>query len=799
MEHKVELLAPAGSMEAFRGAVNAGADAVYLAGKQFGARAYADNFDEKQIEDVIRRAHLFGMRTYLTVNILTRQEELQTLGGFVLRMYEAGLDGVIVQDLGVAALLRRLCPSLELHASTQMSVTGPEAVQFLKKQGFTRVVPAREMSLEEIGLIKKEGIEVESFVHGAMCYSYSGKCLMSSFLGGRSGNRGRCAGTCRLPYEILDGKGKPLGRDGSCYPISMRDMCVLPILPELIDAGIDSFKIEGRMKKPEYVAGTVAVYRKYIDRFYRWDAEGRPGKWELEKKDVQKLQSLYIRSELCQGYYHIRNGRSLLTVREPGYKGTDPELLTEIRKRYLQKDKKAQIAGKAVLISGRRAVLQVWLTAEKRPHEVICGESEAVIQKARNQALTEETIRDKLIKTGDFPFQFCSLQVITDGNAFLSLAELGELRRSTLEKLLEACAAPSDAASGAASAETSDVVSDAVSDAASAAAPDAASGAASDAAKKALAKTRHTTSENAGLMVMVQSVEQASTVLDWKRLHPGRMELILDAEARDDCDAILNRIARDTAEASAAVSVSAALPYVLRASDRSWMSEFYDKYKNKFCGFVTRTLEELEILIKEEYNNKVIVDSVLYTWNRESEAVLRQSVPKSGQLQMVLPLELDRRELLRTFSEESGEGCGLEDKILTVYGRAPLMISANCVRKTCGRCLAAGADGDDRSGVYCALKDRTGAIFPVKTDCRHCQNTIYNSVPTSLHKFTEDPLFREAGAVLVSFTTEGRREVIEVLNIFGEPAGSRRHKALLQTQLCLGSSFTNGHYKKGAL
>ncbi len=243
MEHKVELLAPAGCMEAFRGAVNAGADAVYLAGKQFGARAYADNFDEKQIEDVIRRAHLFGMRTYLTVNILTRQEELQTLGGFVLRMYEAGLDGVIVQDLGVAALLRRLCPSLELHASTQMSVTGPEAVQFLKKQGFTRVVPAREMSLEEIGLIKKEGIEVESFVHGAMCYSYSGKCLMSSFLGGRSGNRGRCAGTCRLPYEILDGKGKPLDRDGSCYPISMRDMCVLPILPELIDAGIDSFKI----------------------------------------------------------------------------------------------------------------------------------------------------------------------------------------------------------------------------------------------------------------------------------------------------------------------------------------------------------------------------------------------------------------------------------------------------------------------------------------------------------------------------------------------------------------------------
>ena len=199
----MELLAPAGGMEAFRGALNAGADAVYLAGQQFGARAYAGNFTEEELEEVLEKAHLFSVRIYLTVNILTREKELSELTSFVQRLAEKGLDGVIVQDLGVAAAIRRSCPGVELHASTQMSVTGREAVRFLKRQGFVRVVPARELSLEEIHLLKQEEIEVESFIHGAMCYSYSGRCLMSSFLGGRSGNRGRCAGTCRLPYEIL--------------------------------------------------------------------------------------------------------------------------------------------------------------------------------------------------------------------------------------------------------------------------------------------------------------------------------------------------------------------------------------------------------------------------------------------------------------------------------------------------------------------------------------------------------------------------------------------------------------------
>ena len=269
--NKVELLAPAGSYEAFAAALNAGADAVYMGGTRFGARAYADNFSNEDLSRAIRTAHLHGKKVYLTVNTLTRQEEMPELTDFVRGLYEKeALDGVIVQDTGVLISLSEACPGLLLHASTQMSVTTREGVLFLKRLGVSRIVPARELSLKEIRLLKQEDIEIEAFIHGAMCYCYSGRCLMSSFLGGRSGNRGRCAGPCRLPYDVLgpDGREALRGKRGECYPISMRDLCVLEILPELIDAGIDSFKIEGRMKKPEYAAGVTAVYRRYIDRFY---------------------------------------------------------------------------------------------------------------------------------------------------------------------------------------------------------------------------------------------------------------------------------------------------------------------------------------------------------------------------------------------------------------------------------------------------------------------------------------------------------------------------------------------------
>ena len=276
---KPELLAPAGNMECFKAAINAGADAVYIGGQKFGARAFAGNFTDEEVIEAIRLAHFWNKKVYLTVNTLLKDDEIRELVSYLKPFYEAGLDAVIIQDMGVLRLCRQHFPGLSLHISTQMTVTESGAANLLKELGAERIVPARELTLDEIQKLKKEsGLEIETFIHGAMCYCYSGQCLFSSFLGGRSGNRGRCAQPCRQPYQTsLQKKGKKEEH----YPLSLKDMCVLPILPRLIAAGIDSFKIEGRMKSAEYVAGVTAMYRKYIDLYF-----DSPKSFQVSKEDI---------------------------------------------------------------------------------------------------------------------------------------------------------------------------------------------------------------------------------------------------------------------------------------------------------------------------------------------------------------------------------------------------------------------------------------------------------------------------------------------------------------------------------
>ena len=505
--YRVELLAPAGSRDAFVGAVSAGADAVYLGGEQFGARAYADNFTTEEIVRALGEAHVLGRKIYLTANVLTREDEMPDLVRFVRELYEAGLDGVIVQDTGVLAALQEACPGLPLHASTQMSVTSVEAVEYLRRLGVSRVVPARELSLEEIGTLRREDaaylaqagteggrpIEIEAFIHGAMCYSYSGRCLMSSFLGGRSGNRGRCAGTCRLPCRILDDQGDPVGPDArkkEVWPLSMKDMCVLSILPELIDAGIHSFKIEGRMKKPVYAAGVTAVYRKYIDRCYDWMEAGRPTPWTVEEEDLERLRRLYIRTELGTGYYHTRNGRSLVTIGKPGYAGTDAALEEEIRKLYLGSLPKRPVTGRARFRIGEPAILEVSAlpagmpasedpakvpdharaaenaakvpdharaaenaaevpdharVAEKTAKVPAGGRAEvrvtgAIVQEASGRPLDPGELNRRLQKTGDSLFTFEDLEIEADDNIFLPVSDVNRLRREAMSALADLCA-----------------------------------------------------------------------------------------------------------------------------------------------------------------------------------------------------------------------------------------------------------------------------------------------------------------------------------------------------------------------
>lgn len=348
MKQMTELLAPAGSYESLVAAVNAGADAVYMGGTRFGARAYADNPEEEEMIKAIRFAHLHNCSLYMTVNTLLKDREMEDLGAYLKPYYESGLDAVIVQDLGVLAYIREQFPDLPVHASTQMTILGAEGAAFLKSLGATRIVTARELSLKEIERIHAEvDIEIESFIHGALCYCYSGQCLFSSMLGGRSGNRGRCAQPCRLPYQ-LKAEGRVLSKKEEPYLLSPKDMCTIRLLPEILEVGVSSLKIEGRMKRPEYTAGVVRIYRKYLDLYLE---KGREA-FRVKEEDYKELQTLYSRGGFSDGYYKKQNGRELMSLSQTGghfdkkgkqdirEKQAYDALLVELRKSYVETEKK---------------------------------------------------------------------------------------------------------------------------------------------------------------------------------------------------------------------------------------------------------------------------------------------------------------------------------------------------------------------------------------------------------------------------------------------------------------------------
>ena len=324
---KVELLAPAGSYESMEAAIRAGADAVYIGGKKFGARAYADNPEEDRLTEAIRYVHLHGKRLYLTVNTLMKEKELEEeLFDYLNPFYQEGLDAVIVQDMGAFLRIREWFPDLPIHASTQMTVTGPAGADLLKRMGAARVVTARELSLEEIRAIHSQvDMEIESFVHGALCYCYSGQCLFSSIAGGRSGNRGRCAQPCRMAYQVYD-QDKRLRGVGDGFVLSPKDLNTIAMLPEIIEAGVCSLKIEGRMKKPEYTAGVVAVYRKYLDQYLLHGKEG----YRVSGEDQQILYQLFNRKGFTDGYYKRHNGKEMLTLGKPDFRSTAQELTDAI-------------------------------------------------------------------------------------------------------------------------------------------------------------------------------------------------------------------------------------------------------------------------------------------------------------------------------------------------------------------------------------------------------------------------------------------------------------------------------------
>ncbi len=658
---KTELLSPCGEYECFLAAVNAGADAVYLGG-DFSARAYAKNFTGEEIINAINHAHLHGKKVYLTLNILLKEAEIDTVADYLTPFYEAGLDGVIVQDPGVIRVLRHCFPDLHVHASTQMTVTDTEGVRLLTDAGASRVVLARELSLDEISRIHDEtNAELECFIHGALCYSYSGKCLMSSLIGGRSGNRGRCAQPCRLPYN------------GS-YLLSCRDICTLEILPMLIEAGITSFKIEGRMKGPEYVAGVTGIYRKYMDLYLK----DRSKPYKVDPEDLYLLKTLYTRSGHTQGYYQQHNGRSMITIDKPGYAKADEHLAKSAYARFCKDETFLQADLTVTLKQGQKAKLEISCGGKKN---TVYGDP---VEAAKNRALGVEDIKKQLTKTGGTGFEAGSIKIELDGSVFMPVSSLNALRREGLNTMKRSLLSD-----GRRTVSVED-------------SPSQQYRFLKETFSRHNAEYRTIPSIHVSVTTKEQALE-ASTLKDTEILSVPAGVFLNDHEFLSELGAITGN-----------VKLFVILPYICRNRYFQRNQTFLETLlrRQEISGVMIRNYESLYYLKSIGYSGEVLADLHLYAYNRFAHAALTDL----GATVTTVPVELNRKELKMR---------GIFDEDLIVYGRLPLMISAQCVRKTCGHC-------DHENGTV-LLSDRYHVIFPAKSGCDECCSIIYNSVPLSLH------------------------------------------------------------------
>ncbi len=746
---ELELLAPAGSLKTLKAVIHAGADAVYLGGSMFGARAYANNFNEEELLEAIRFGHIHGRKIILAVNTLLKEYELGQLYDYLHPYYEAGLDAVIVQDMGVMEFIKTHFPNLPIHTSTQMTITNVEGARLLKEQGVERVVTAREMSLEEIQRIHDEvGVELESFIHGALCYCYSGQCLFSSIIGGRSGNRGRCAQPCRLSYEVLQGEKSLTGHHATPI-LSLKDMCTLPFLYELADHGVYSFKIEGRMKTPEYAAGVVSIYRKYMDSYL--DGSRIP----VEKKDIRALLELGNRGGFTNGYYYQHNDSDMLSGESASHNKSEGVLQDNIRREYVDTELKEKIKGKLILNKECPAKIEVQYGKIKVSYQ---GDMVLV---AQNRPLTEEVVTEKITKTGNTPFVFEKLEVTMDDDIFMPVNQLNQLRRGALEALEEALLKPYERTLPelveTSSAETDrQTTGNAIKE--------------KQISGQSLSQTsgQQSAGSSTEVRVLIENAEQLPAVLKADFVDTVYLDCMLYTREN-----LIRKLSADIDRVQASGKKAF---YVFPFIFRQQTSLFYEKImpelkKLPLDGIMVRSLDEIAFI--KEWGNEnwqMVSDSNLYTYSNEAAEYFYHL----GMMQDTIPVELNRKEILRRENSRSE---------MIIYGRLPLMITAQCIHKNTLGCM--------HQPDVLTLKDRYSVHFPVKNFCPECYNVIYNSLPVCL--FKEDVTVKKIApaAVRLSFTTETEEETEQILTIYGD---------IYKNGGILGQmpmECTNGHFKRG--
>ncbi len=804
-----ELLAPAGSVEALRCAINAGCDAVYIGGKMFGARAYADNPDSEELLGAIDHCHIFGKKIYLTVNTLLKNEELtNNLFNFLKPCYEEGLDGVIVSDIGVMKAISLWFPGLPIHVSTQASITSAEGAIAISKliKGITRVVPSRELSLCEIQRLKNEsGLETEVFVHGALCYSYSGQCLFSSFAGGRSGNRGRCAQPCRLKYDT---------GDRSSYILSCKDLCMLNNIGMLCRAGVDSFKIEGRMKSPVYVASTVSVYRKYIDLFteYGDDYEEYLEKHNNEtENDISLLKEIYNRGGFSDGFLKSHNSSSMIYDIKPSHTGVlvgsvrkvsgrEAEIIftqsvnggdvLEIRDdsgnsvyeftigKVTASELNIKALYKILVSKGSKAAvgMSVYRTRNELVIEKItdqyintnikrtvnlkfvskagspmiltasCGETGVSVngqipEPAQSAEADALNIAKHLKKSGDNPFVSNNPEVSTEKGLFIRVSDINNMRRDVYSLLYDAII---DKEKRICPSEMIIKYCGTPDD-----------------------NTKHYTSVLVGNKEQFTAVATGTTV---KRIYLPFNDIRNIIEELGFFKEWGKKLACEGRE------LFIALPYICRSETfKALKASGMINCLSPICGFLVRNKEELMLFCDNDTSeealpkvtsskSRIILDHTMQIFNKLSSDIYGHDFTYSTELNM---------NDLKLFNPT-------QNAELIVYSRVPLMLSAHCVYKNSGKkCTRFDTSNKEK---MLSITDEKGHSFPVVRQCDTCTNIIYNSDIMNITGYADELEEIKHVGRRYEFMTESTDEILQILS------GRLPRK-----------KYTSGHFRRGVL
>ncbi|OPD20024.1 peptidase U32 [Clostridium botulinum] len=784
---KIELLAPAGSIESLYAAVQAGADAVYMGGSKFSARAYANNFDDEQLKEAINYCHLYGVKVYITVNTLIKEEEIKEAIKYIGFLYSIGVDALIIQDTGIAKLIKEYFSDFEIHASTQMTVHNGEGAIFLKELGFKRIVLSRELSLKEIEYISKDlDIETEIFVHGALCICYSGQCLMSSILGGRSGNRGRCAQPCRLPYTLINEKDD---KETKGYLLSPKDICNIENMEDLIKAGATSFKIEGRMKRPEYVAGVVRSYRKSIDsainkenfeeeqnkkelmqlfnregfsKAYLYGNKGKdmmaysfPKNTGLFLGEVNKDKSIKLEENLKikdgirnadKGFIVssiIKNNKEVekaykgdLVKIKPSnykfkdklYKTSDTELLQSLGKIYEDKfNKKIYLEANVEFKVGEKIKLSCRYNGEEHFAE---GKE---IEKALKKPLSMEKIEENLMKSGKTPFKINKIKFNSYEEGFLPVSEINNCRRILINSIEEKIIQNNPHCGKVKEFNVDNIYSNI-----------------NGIKRNNLQK----------YIFSIYTYEQLKAVVD-----NGFKNIIVDLFTKNPLN--LHKIKGLYQD----LNIYLKAPNIIK-SEFHYVEKIIEENLHNIKGIVTANLG-----IVNKFNNRteIIGDYKLNIFNSFAGDFYKDFIKGS-----CLSIELNKKEIKSVVKHMN-----LESQML-IYGKIENMVSEYCPIGSTFGCKNSYSTCNKacEKGIY-TLKDRMSVKFPVKTDI-FCRSHIYNNSDINLIGNIEELRTFGINSFRLDFLEENCEEIEYILKSLKEEKWKGDFK-----------NYTRGHYKRG--